>query len=91
MAYILSVDDYEDDAAITECTENGCEYEIKLKKKGEKSFSLEWKYLGQNYAMKYSITIRSVLIVGEDKKWRAERSQIIIGKTGDLSFEADMM
>jgi hypothetical protein len=54
---------------------------------GEQTFSLSWDYLGSKEIMG-GLRIKSVVIVGESKKWMSDATISIGTGQGSTAFEA---
>lgn len=54
---------------------------------GDQTFSLSWNYLG-NKEMMGRVRIKSVVIVGEGKKWMSDATISIGTGQGSTAFEA---
>ena len=87
---MMGLEDWEREADVGQCVEDGCHFRVKLTQQWHGIFLLQWQFEGESQ-LAHSISLASVLIVETGHKWSYNLSVVLDDVVGAVKFEAVLL
>jgi hypothetical protein len=87
---IMGIEDYNNEAHLSQCIDRGCLLYLSLKRGEGNSFTLSWNYQGPK-DIQGKLRVQSILAVENDSKWTYESTIEINDIQGEVKFEATLV